>query len=620
MAMVHSATSPSLPNAPDILCHIFSYLDPVHQFGDNDVYESRRSLALAARTCPSRGFASPALDVLWKRLPDDQPLADLLCEVGIAIREDNAQTFKLSGEEKPSHHWLPYQDEGGYPLLGKAEYYEECWRLSRGYDVKYFLWTTGDPRTQPGWHRFVEHVSRVRAITTLFAFDGPAWCTIWEELLAVTDHAPVLPKLQSVAFCYFSSTALNTAAFSLLSPSVRKLNLNIDNEDWSESDVKICGIFTHSFGAAPEIEKLQLECHPSGLGLSLLQTYCSHLHRLEVSLPLDLEAMQLLVQLPALQYLSISLTQWDFSETSLSFAFKGNWETPGLPVIFAELCSLAISCSELRLGVVDPLLTHVEFPRLQSFSLSEKHIEFNNVSEKFPSHLRTGILLAKCPSLTAFAWTSTHIWDPHTGYRGGHRASIAPLAQLVSPLLSHRTLRRFSVQLNGPLVPYTPADFCAFAAAWPDLETFHLVDEEGSSWGLGERFADLESVFAFACYCPRLRSLALPRLEEHNSEALVNAAARRPPAPHWLRELSTTIFLWDEVWDWDRREKIVGQSHGLMQDVFPLVTLQRRGPACRTGEIENGRQQAVQSLSLSTIMHLGLSRDIPAHSGSTPSG
>ena len=85
--MTSNTTSRSLPEVPDILYNVFGYLDPIHHVQNSEVFESRRSLALVARTC--RGFTGPALDILWKRLPGDQPLADLLCNLGIAAREDD---------------------------------------------------------------------------------------------------------------------------------------------------------------------------------------------------------------------------------------------------------------------------------------------------------------------------------------------------------------------------------------------------------------------------------------------------------------------------------------------------------------------------------------------------
>ena len=138
-----SSASRTLPDVPDILYYVFSYLDPVHQSQYEQVYESRRSLAVAARTC--RGFSGPALDVLWRRLPDDQPLANLLCEVGIAskghqVREDP----DLFGNDKPCRYRLPNQGGPGYRSPRAVAAYERCWRLSRGYDIQYvssFNWS-----------------------------------------------------------------------------------------------------------------------------------------------------------------------------------------------------------------------------------------------------------------------------------------------------------------------------------------------------------------------------------------------------------------------------------------------------------------------------------------------
>ena len=129
--------SHSLHNVPDVLYHIFAYLDPIHQLEWDKAYESRQSLAIAARTC--RGFRGPALDILWRRLPDDQPLADLLCEVGIGTREGDAKELELLAENKPRRDGLPNQGGArvGLRRPGDAAEYERRWRLSRGYDIRY---------------------------------------------------------------------------------------------------------------------------------------------------------------------------------------------------------------------------------------------------------------------------------------------------------------------------------------------------------------------------------------------------------------------------------------------------------------------------------------------------
>ncbi|TBU36700.1 hypothetical protein BD309DRAFT_975351 [Dichomitus squalens] len=138
----------SLTHTPDILYRIFSYFDTddrERQYLPGNVYESRRSLVFAAKTC--RAFADPALRVLWSSLPDDQPLADLLCTLDIVARERSLDNQGLS-EGTPGCHALRNQ-YGGFGLYIPDYTYEPRWRQSRGYDVNYFFPRGGDPRWHP---------------------------------------------------------------------------------------------------------------------------------------------------------------------------------------------------------------------------------------------------------------------------------------------------------------------------------------------------------------------------------------------------------------------------------------------------------------------------------------
>ena len=126
----------SLPDVPDILCQVFSYLDPIHYSGER-MYEVRQSLATAARTC--RGFTGPALDILWKRLPDDQPLSDLLCTLGIAAREvgrDDIQVLQV-GANNLRRDQLPRPDGPEHWPPPVLEALARSWKLWRGYDIRY---------------------------------------------------------------------------------------------------------------------------------------------------------------------------------------------------------------------------------------------------------------------------------------------------------------------------------------------------------------------------------------------------------------------------------------------------------------------------------------------------
>ena len=126
----------SLASFTDILNDVFTFLDPAaHSSNDNAAYESRYSLAMSARTC--RAFSAPALRALWRYLPDDQPLADLLCTLGIATRGHELELEKLEGKCKPQRYRLPtleIRDSPDYPALAA---YERRWKRFRGYDVAY---------------------------------------------------------------------------------------------------------------------------------------------------------------------------------------------------------------------------------------------------------------------------------------------------------------------------------------------------------------------------------------------------------------------------------------------------------------------------------------------------
>ena len=276
----------------------------------------------------------------------------------------------------------------------------------------------------------------------------------------------------------------------------------------------------------------------------------------------------------------------------LNFHVGGYSQPPGHPITLARLRSLVISCYKFDVGI---LFAHAEFPLLQAFSLSEIHDEAGIIFENLPNHLRT--LVAKCPSLTALEWASGQSWVPRIGYRGNRR-SDPPLAELVAPLLAHRTLREFSMRFTGPVVPYTPADFSAFAEAWPDLETFCLGDNENSkvcSWT--EQCADVESIFAFARRCLRLRSIWIPQVvvePESDSTLLDIGTHPRPPTPHrWLNRLWVDHVDCSGAQDRDSRLASEAQFYRSMGKVFPPARLRIRcSQKCRDLKGEGERRLA----------------------------
>ncbi|KAM5540944.1 hypothetical protein V8D89_005255 [Ganoderma adspersum] len=530
MAGATSRTTRTLPDVPDILYHVFSYLDPVHQLDDDAVYESRRSLAIAARTC--QGFVGPALDVLWRRLPDDQPLADLLCALDIAEMEKPRQDL---GRNKAGRYHLPNQDEGGYRLSGAAEEYEKRWRLSRGYDIKYFLRGIDDPRIHAGWPRFMEYASRVRSIT-LFSFDGPSWCGIWEDLRSHTGGAPVLARLLSVAFCHISTRALTPGAFALISPSIRRLNFNLESAcTWPPLEDKLRCLFSRSVSLAPEVEKLRLELPPSILGFPLLKTHCSYVRHLEVFPQLDFEELQILTALPVLQSLSISLSAQNPTGSAPSLSFEA-------------ITTLIVQGPWPDLSA---LLEIVLLPSLHTLSVAgwdygEPAAElanaatqcFHTISAKHPfiSSLTVSVAPGRSPpARSCIAYGFPTVKDTFKG----------TLLDLIHPLLSLSSLRTLSLGFPSYFdIACTSADWRAVAESLRVLEAFHL-----RVW----------PYFGFATRdgsCPRERELAEPAL----------ATLHRDAESHGLRTLVIPKVLLPT-----RKQGLAGTVSEVVRAAFPLV-------------------------------------------------
>ncbi|TBU60054.1 hypothetical protein BD310DRAFT_848383 [Dichomitus squalens] len=476
-----TATLCSLAHTPDILYRIFSYFDAddlERQYLPGNVYESRRSLVFAARTC--RAFADPALRVLWSSLPDDQPLADLLCILGIAARERSLDNQGLS-EGNPRRYALPNQ-YGGFGLYIPDHTYEPRWRQSRGYDVRYFFLHGGDPRRLPQWTRFQQYASYVRAII-LFAFDGPRWSKLWEKLRSSIDGAPILPGLSSVSFCCFSSREITQGIFALISHS--------------------------AFRAGPGITTLRLALPPSTLGPSLLRNHCSYLRHLQVTPRVNVDDLRLLDDLHALEHLSISLSS-DLRPLHLTLpslvtlVIAGHWKDMCILLDTMRLPSmqmLSMTGWEGAQGEADVSATELVTGAIQCFSaISTWH-----------------------PSITSLCVNSTHTPVEPRGCVVPYLPQVvAPfngrLIDTIRPLLALRALRYIAIRLPSYFgVVATASDGALMADAWRNLEELHL-DVRRYSYGL--RMYDprpcgipQEGIAHFARKCPRLRVLRLPGME-----------------------------------------------------------------------------------------------------------
>ena len=434
-----------------------------------------------------------------------------------------------------------------------------------------------------GWLRFQKYAALVEEIIIdpfVPSAGRPARLlddTFWCQLASAVGDTPILPHLKAATFRGMSSLIpIDMGLFRLLNPSIQELDFSLPVA--SDGDLRrLRKALAASLSSTENIRVLSMEIHnlPSLLSIKSLSRSYPRLRSLKLDHGtfVDLCHLRPLTNLPDLEH--------------LSFRLNGYWNPYDPSISFTGLRSLSVSTFDL--GDISILLTHVDIPKLQSLSVTETHRDAAHLSHNLPNNLR--MLVAKCPCLTSLQWTSNQTWSGRGGYLGNRR-SDAPLGELLAPLLAHHTLRCFSMQLRGPIVLYTPVDIRACAEAWPDLETFHIGDSYGPeygdpAWKRGELYADVESVFAFARHCPRLRSLRLRRIEQFGSgsgpaigAASLEELAERAPARHLLREMSVdqvfcstgTGKVPEKERDRRRREFMV-RFRGLVMEVFPSATL-----------------------------------------------
>ena len=462
-----------------------------------------------------------------------------------------------------------------------------------------------------GWRRFQEYVSLVREIVIdpfTDTANKSAWGrpqdTFWGQLCSTLHPKPILPRLERAAirstktrdmrvlgFLAFrvrgtkNPLAIDTGMLRLLNPALHELDIQVTVSQHATPSTldKLGKALATCFSSMQSLEVLSIDVPNLASILDVESLPRSHprLRYLKLndraSSGLSLRA---LTALPNLEYLHTNLCRSTARAT-----------LPSGRITLAGLRSLTVSCSNV--AAISNLLAHVNAPLLEIFSVcrvvSDPSVE--HLPRELLRNLRT--LVAQCPSLTAFEWSST----VQSGVRrAGHLVrgrSIIPLAEFFAPLLSHRTMRGFSVRFGGrgPVVPYTLVDFCAIAEAWPDLETFRLRDDGGCDRGADgsassqsqEERVGLECAFAFARHCPRLRVLHLPRVELVVGD-FGRDVARCPPEPHaGLRELHVgrVVCVGEQqpggVEDEVRRQKAVAQLRFLMKKAFPSAAIQIGG-------------------------------------------
>ncbi|TBU39945.1 hypothetical protein BD309DRAFT_968570 [Dichomitus squalens] len=522
-----TATRRSLTDVPDILYNVFSHFD-VHAVWYNDnrsaaLYDSRRSLAMAARTC--RAFTDPALKMLWSSLPDDQPLSDLLCTLGIATRERDLDYQSRHDEDKPQRYRLPPTDDvGGYPDFDAIDAYERRWKRARGYDVNYSISTPGDPRTHAHWDRFVEYASRVRAVA-LFIFDGPKWSRLWDELQSAAGGITILPMLYTVSFCEIGPRrALTPGIFALLPPSVGKLRLPLP---------------------------------PSRLDSSVVRKYFPHIRHMDVQPECGVEDLRMLAGFPTLRCLSISL----------SFGIPSpNLALPALPV----LGTLAMEGSWTDLTT---LLNSAHLPSLHTLSVTGWEGE-DNASKLAMDAKQCFHAISRYKSITNLSIYTTYTPQHQYGCVEDDIPEVqgtfdGDLLDTMRPLLSLHSLRYLATRLPDYLVG-TESDLSLMADAWPDLVELHLIIWVYQGWSRAyiprpERpyGGRLEGIAHFAGKCPRLRVLHLPAMEIAE-ESL--GAVEFPSETHDLQ----TLVIEKVLFPYGRAD-LAGQISELVRRVFPRV-------------------------------------------------
>ncbi|TBU23304.1 hypothetical protein BD311DRAFT_791745 [Dichomitus squalens] len=517
-----TATRRSLTDVPDILYNVFSHFD-VHAvwYDDNRsaaLYDSRRSLAMAARTC--RAFTNPALKMLWSSLPDDQPLADLLCTLGIATRERDLDS-QSRHEDKPQRYLLPTDDFEGYPDFDAIDSYERRWKRARRYDVDYSISTPGDPRTHVHWARFVQYASRVRAVA-LFIFDGPKWSRLWDELQSAAGGITILPMLDTVTFCEIGSRrALTPGIFALIPPSVGKLRIPLP---------------------------------PSRLDPSMIRTYFPQIRHMDVQPECGVEDLRMLAGFPTLRCLSISV----------SFAVL----SPNL--ILPVLGTLVMEGSWPNLTT---LLNSAHLPSLHTLSVTGWEGE-DNASKLAIDAIQCFHAISRYKSITYLSIYTTHTPQYQDGCVEPDIPEVegtfdGTLLDTMRPLLSLRSLRYLATRLPDYLVG-TESNLSLMADAWPDLVELHLVIWVYQGWSRAytprpERpyGGRLEGIAHFARKCPRLRVLHLPAMEIAE-ESL--GAVEFPSETHSLCTLVIEKVLFPHG-----RADLAGQMSELVRRVFPRV-------------------------------------------------
>ena len=410
--------------------------------------------------------------------------------------------------------------------------------------------------------------------------------TLWCQVSFMFGYRPILPNLKVMRVASVDLfDPIDMGILRLCNQSVKELSIEYFRAIGDTANpARLKTVFEPCLSSTPNLERLSLMLPYPLFDLDSALQYHDRLRHLRVDTPVDSRCVASAASLPNLESLSICLV-----------------EPVTTPVHFKSLRSLSISGSEYGLESIGTFIASMHAPRLRKLSLTSSNMHSHGLRTELSQCLHP--LATQFPSLTAFDLTFSQSREFQRGYFGSRNPG-GTLAELLEPLLALHALRDVSLDLHGPLVPYSTADFCRMAEAWPDLETLslglerppdisagpHLVEwrssfrdlepSRGHVWGTGGgtvQYADYDAFVSFARLCPRLHTLWIPlvRIETVNvpTDVLGPSLSEGCPTEHGLRHLHVLEVLCPEAPGRDAESRRVAVFAEMMKQVFPLAAV-----------------------------------------------
>ncbi|KAM5540972.1 hypothetical protein V8D89_005283 [Ganoderma adspersum] len=550
--MISDSRSPAAVH--NILHCIISHLDPDPYVDPDDPKGHSIHQALAQLATTHSTFMQPALSALWRSLSNDNVLKHLLC---IGKPQDSPKRLR---------------------------HRKRCPTLLQ--TVAHFAAYTNDS----AWGRFREYASLVQKIVVDPCIHE-LWCshqaallrdTFWCQISFIFGDRPILPNLKVMHFVSLDlSDPIDMGVLRLFNPSIQELSIEFLRAIGDRGNAtRLRTAFGSCLLSTPNLERLSLIPPYPLLDLESVPQSHPRIRHLRVDAPINAWCLTSLSSLPDLEYLSICLL-----------------EPVTTPVHFKSLHSLSISGCKSGLESVSTLIASMDAPYLRKLSLVSSHRHSCDLRTELSHCLQP--LPTQFSSLTAFDWTFSQFREFKYGYPGPRNPG-GTLAELLEPLLALHALRDLSLDLNGPFVPYSTADFCRMAEAWPDLETLALGLERppeihavphplesraslrgveasrGHIYGGGPggpvQYADYDAFASFARHCPRLHTLRIP-LVRIDSVTDIPGLPEGCPTGHGLCHLYVDAVLCPEAPGWGAGLRRVAVFAEMMKQVFPLAVV-----------------------------------------------